>query len=172
MGLRGSVSSDHESGYASGSSSSSSLPAIILTKAHLKFLNSVLNNLAPLDILRWAKLTFPSLYQTTAFGVTGLVTLDMLSKLQAETPTAPSIDAIFLDTLHHFSETLSLVETAKARYPTINLHVYKPDGVSTAAEFEAKHGRELWKSNPTLYDWVAKVEPAQRAYSDLSVAGC
>lgn len=126
--------------------------------------------MAPIDILRWSKLTFPNLYQTTAFGVSGLVTLDMLSKLQTETPSAPTIDAIFLDTLYHFQETLELVEKAKARYPNVNLHVYKPEGVSTAAEFEARHGKELWKTNPDLYDWVAKVEPAQRAYTDLSVA--
>ncbi|KAH6724593.1 hypothetical protein BKA61DRAFT_567163 [Leptodontidium sp. MPI-SDFR-AT-0119] len=162
--------SNLESGYASGASSAGSLAAIILTKQHLKFLNNTLNNLEPIDILRWAKITFPNLYQTTAFGVSGLVTLDMLSKLQIETPSAPSIDAIFLDTLYHFQETLDLVEKAKARYPNVHLHVYKPEGVSTAAEFEARHGQELWKTNADLYDWVAKVEPAQRAYSDLAVA--
>lgn len=174
MGVhRESTSSNHsnlESGYASGASSAGSLAAIILTKQHLKFLNQTLNNLEPIEILRWAKITFPNLYQTTAFGVSGLVTLDMLSKLQAETPSAPAIDAIFLDTLYHFQETLDLVEKAKARYPNVHLHVYKPEGVSTAAEFEARHGKELWKTNADLYDWVAKVEPAQRAYSDLAVA--
>jgi len=162
--------SGYESGYASGASSSDALPSVILTKQHLKFLNNTLNNLQPIDVLRWAKITFPNLYQTTAFGVSGLVTLDMLSKLQIETPEAPTIDGIFLDTLYHFQETLDLVEKAKARYPNVNLHVYKPEGVNTTAEFEAKHGKELWKTNPDLYDWVAKVEPAQRAYSDLSVA--
>ena len=94
----------------------------------------------------------------------------MLSKLQIETPEAPTIDTIFLDTLYHFQETLDLVEKAKSRYPNVNLHVYKPEGVNTTAEFEAKHGKELWKTSPDLYDWVAKVEPAQRAYSDLAVA--
>jgi len=92
---RESSSSQLESGYASGASTSPTLPSIILTKPHLKFLNASLNNLAPIDILRWCKLTLPNLYQTTAFGITGLVTLDMLSKLQTETPEAPSIDAIF-----------------------------------------------------------------------------
>lgn len=172
MGLhRGSSGSNLESGYASGASSSSSnLPQIVLTKEHLKFLNNNLNKLSPMDILRWCKITFPNLYQTTAFGISGLVTLDMLSKLQAETPSAPAIDAIFLDTLYHFQETLDLVEKTKVRYPNINLYVYKPEGVSTTAEFEARHGKELWKTNADLYDWVAKVEPAQRAYSDLAVA--
>ena len=174
MGLHQQSSrSDIESGYASGASSSSSastLPQIVLTKDQLKYINNTLNNLSPMDVLRWCKIAFPNLYQTTAFGLSGLVTLDMLSKLQAETPSAPSIDAIFLDTLYHFDETLDLVERAKARYPNVNLYVYKPEGVSTTAEFEARHGQELWKTNADLYDWVAKVEPAQRAYSDLSVA--
>ncbi|TAQ86176.1 hypothetical protein B7494_g5507 [Chlorociboria aeruginascens] len=169
-GRRESTSSNLESGYASGASSTDSQPRIVLTKEHLKFLNNALNSLSPLDILRWCKLTFPNLYQTTAFGVSGLVTLDMLSELQAETPSAPSIDAIFLDTLYHFQETLDLVEKTKVRYPNVNLHVYKPEGVHTVSEFEARHGKELWRTNATLYDWVAKVEPAQRAYADLSVA--
>lgn len=165
-----SLDSNLESGYASGASSTGALPSIILTQQHLKFLNHNLNNLAPMDILRWAKITFPNLYQTTAFGVSGLVTLDMLSKLQAETPDAPAIDAIFLDTLYHFPETLDLVEKTKARYPNVHLHVYKPEGLNTMAAFEARHGPELWKTAPDLYDWVAKVEPAQRAYADLAVA--
>jgi phosphoadenosine phosphosulfate reductase len=171
MGIhRESSSSNLESGYASGSSSHHALPQIVLTKAHLKYINATLNNLQPYEILRWAKLTFPNLYQTTAFGVTGLVTLDMLSKLQNEQPDLPSIDAIFLDTLYHFQETLELVEKTKKRYPNVNLHVYKPEGCDTAEDFEAKHGKELWKTNADLYDWVAKVEPAQRAYNELDVA--
>lgn len=161
---------DLESGYASGSSSEASLPLISFTKPHLKFLNAQLAALEPLDILRWAKLTLPNLFQTTAFGLTGLATLDMLSKLQSASPGSSPVDLIFLDTLYHFKETLDLVDRIKAKYPNVNLHVYKPDGVSTAAEFEARHGEKLWETNDNLYDWVAKVEPAQRAYADLSVA--
>jgi phosphoadenosine phosphosulfate reductase len=167
---RESETSNLESGYASGASSTGTLPSITLTKQHLKFLNSTLNNLSPIDILRWSKITFPNLYQTTAFGMSGLVTLDILSKLQKETPSLPAIDVIFLDTLYHFQETLDLVEKVKSRYPNINLHVYKPHGVETTAEFEAKHGTELWKHSPDNYDYTAKVEPAERAYADLSVA--
>jgi phosphoadenosine phosphosulfate reductase len=159
-----------ESGYASGASSHDMLPSLILTKQHLKFLNGNLNQMQPIDILRWAKITFPNLYQTTAFGLTGLVTLDLLSKLQAETPTTAPTDVIFLDTLYHFSETYSLVEKIKSRYPNINFHIYKPQGAETAAEFEAKHGKEFWKTHPDNYDYTAKVEPAQRAYVELTVA--
>jgi phosphoadenosine phosphosulfate reductase len=169
MGVSPDRAHDLESGYASGASTSPSLPTIQFTKAHLKYLNAQLAKLQPIDILRWAKLTLPNLYQTTAFGLTGLVTLDLLSQLQAEDPSSPQIDLIFLNTLYHFQQTLTLVEKVKARYPNINIHVYKPDGLATAVQFEEKYGPRLWEENPDLYDWVAKVEPAQRAYADLSV---
>ncbi|KAG9245001.1 Phosphoadenosine phosphosulfate reductase family-domain-containing protein [Calycina marina] len=170
-----SASLELESGYVSGNSSVSSrsskqIPQIVFTKEHLRFLNNTLNNLPPLEILRWCKITFPNLYQTTAFGLSGLVTLDMLSKLAAENPSSPGIEAIFLDTLYHFEDTKQLVEDTKDKYPNVRLHVYKPEGCDTVEEFEARHGKELWKSNDKLYDWIAKVEPAERAYTELNVA--
>jgi phosphoadenosine phosphosulfate reductase len=108
----------------------------------------------------------PNLYQTTAFGLTGLVTIDMLSKL----PIIPaSVDLIFLDTLHHFSETLNLVDRVRARYPSIKLHVFQPEGASTADEFTARYGSELWTTDDERYDYLAKVEPLQRANDSLNV---
>ena len=119
------------------------------------------------DILRWCITSLPSLYQTTAFGPSGLATLDMLSKLK--TPRPQTVDLIFLDTLHHFQETLDLVNRIQETYPLVNVHVYKPDGVGNAEEFAKVHGERLWETNDQLYDWVAKVEPAQRAYRELQV---
>ena len=119
------------------------------------------------EILRWCITTLPSLYQTTAFGLTGVVTLDMLSKLKIPRPQV--VDLIFLDTLHHFTETLSLVDRVRNQYPLVNIHVYKPSGVDTAEEFAQKYGEKLWETDDHLYDWVAKVESAQRAYRELQV---
>ena len=119
------------------------------------------------EILRWCNTTLPALYQTTAFGLTGLVILDMLSKLKIPRPQV--VDLIFLDTLHHFYETLSLVDRVRKQYPLVNIHVYKPSGVETAEEFAQNHGERLWETNDQLYDWIAKVEPAQRAYRELQV---
>ncbi|KAI9797246.1 MAG: hypothetical protein M1825_006030 [Sarcosagium campestre] len=162
----GILTRDVESGYASGSSSEVSMPDLYFTKPHLKFLNQQLHGLEPEGILKWCLMTLPALHQTTAFGLTGLVTLDMLSRL-----TEPSrrIDLIFLDTLHHFEETLSLVEQVKRRYPNVTLHVYKPQGCDTTAGFSSKYGERLWETDEQMYDWVAKVEPARRAYSELQV---
>lgn len=90
----------------------------------------------------------------------------MLSKLDG--PLKHNIDLIFLDTLHHFDETLALVDRVRRRYGT-PIHVYKPAGCDTIDDFTAKHGHKLWETNDELYDYVAKVEPAQRAYSELQV---
>jgi phosphoadenosine phosphosulfate reductase len=175
-----------ESGYASGASSQDSLPEVYFSKPHLKFINAQLQKLEPQgmwqfptlipllfsltnsisDILRWCITSLPGLYQTTALGLTGLVTLDILSKLDG--PLKSQIDLIFLDTLYHFDETLSLLDRVRRRYNT-NIHIYRPAGADNVDEFVAKHGDKLWETNEELYDFVAKVEPAQRAYSELQV---
>ena len=119
------------------------------------------------EILRWCIISLPSLYQTTAFGPSGLTVMDMISRL--DLPQAKHVDLIFLDTLHHFTETLHLVDRVQRRYPSLKVHVYKPAEVDTADEFARKYGEKLWEKDDQLYDWTAKVEPAQRAYRDLLV---
>lgn len=155
-----------DSGYATAYGSQTLLE-VYFTPPHLKYLNNKLKDLEPEDILKWCLITLPGLFQTTAFGLTGLVTIDMLSKITAG--TNQKIDLIFLDTLYHFKETLELVERVRARYPDVNLHVYKPDGVETAEEFERIYGQKLWETSDNLYDYLAKVEPGQRAYAELEV---
>ena len=79
------------------------------------------------------------------------------------------VDLLFFDTLHHFSETHDLIEGIRQRYPLVNLHIYKPTGADTAEDFARQHGERLWETNDSLYDWLAKVEPAERAYRELGV---
>lgn len=117
------------------------------------------------EILQWCITTLPSLFQTTAFGLTGLVTLDMLSKMKI--PRPQMVDLIFFDTLHHFPETLALVDQVQAKYPLVNLHVFKPEGAKTAEQFAEKYGERLWDADAEQYDWIAKVELAERAYREL-----
>ena len=66
--LSESVSED--SGYGS-MDHSVSLPDVVFSSAHLKYLNEQLSALEPEEILRWALITLPGLYQTTALGLTG-----------------------------------------------------------------------------------------------------
>ena len=119
------------------------------------------------EILQWCITSLPSLFQETAFGLTGLATLDMLSKMKV--PRPQMVDLLYFDTLYAFPETYSLIDRVRDRYPLINVHLYKPVGADTAKDFERQHGQRLWATNDELYDWVAKVEPAQRAYRELQV---
>lgn len=132
-----------------------------LTQEHIDHLNKTLTQLSAPELLTWAALTFPNLYQTTAFGLTGLVILDMISKTQP-------VDLIFIDTLHHFPQTYDLVERIKQKYNP-KLHVFRPLGVASEQEFARKHGDSLWENNDHLYDYLVKVEPSQRAYQELGV---
>ncbi|KAG5648801.1 hypothetical protein DXG03_000150 [Asterophora parasitica] len=134
-----------------------------ISKEKLDEINTHLRTLAPEDILKWAIENMPSLYQTTAFGLTGLVAIDMLAKITTSPPPL-----IFLDTLYHFRETYELVEEVKKRYNT-PIHVYVPEGCDEVKAFEAKHGEKLWETDEDTYDFVVKVEPAQRAYAELGV---
>ncbi|KAI0172384.1 phosphoadenosine phosphosulfate reductase [Hypoxylon sp. FL1284] len=163
-----------ESGYVSAAvstaSSSSNLPQVTLTQPHVKHLNQQLEKMSAMDRLRFVKACFPNLYQSTAFGLTGLVSTDMLSKIEKESPSSSPVDLIFLDTLYHFDETYALVRRVKETYPNVRIHTFTPQDASTSAEFEERYGGKLYETAAELYDWIAKVEPQQRAYSELNVA--
>ncbi|KAI0080867.1 phosphoadenylyl-sulfate reductase [Panus rudis PR-1116 ss-1] len=134
-----------------------------IPEEQLKEINEYLSTLTPEQILSWAVEHIPDLYQTTAFGLTGLVAIDMLSKITSNPPPL-----IFIDTLYHFPETLELVEEVKRRYGR-DVHVYKPKDCETVQDFEKKYGEKLWERDETMYDYLVKVEPARRAYSELNV---
>jgi phosphoadenosine phosphosulfate reductase len=122
-----------------------------LTREDLDAINAHVKPLTPEEILRWAIEHIPGLYQTTAFGLTGLVAIDMLSKITTSPPPT-----IFLDTLYHFPETYELVDVVKAHYG-IPVIVYKPEGCATREAFELKYGEHLWERDEGAYDYAVKV---------------
>jgi phosphoadenosine phosphosulfate reductase len=147
----------------------------LFTESHLKYLNNKLAKLSPQKILEWAIVTLPGLHQTTAFGLTGLATLDMISKISRdyaednETDQQHLVPLIFLDTLYHFPETLQLAKRASTHYK-VPLHIFKPVDCETVEDFEAQHGQKLWEKDEDIYDYLVKVEPSRRAYEQLNVS--
>lgn len=140
---------------SSASSSSTSIP--IFDPSRLSAVNAQLSESTPQEILEWAMLNLPGLTQTTAFGLTGLAAVDMISKLSKKLKLeGHGVNLIFIDTLYHFKETLALAQKVEKRYK-VDLSIYKPPGVETAAEFETKYGQELWKSDEDTYDYLVKV---------------
>ncbi|KAJ3274514.1 hypothetical protein HDV01_002642 [Terramyces sp. JEL0728] len=122
-------------------------------------LNLTLREKTPEEILRWVT-SYDGVYQTTSFGLTGLVIMDMLAKAESLLPV------IFIDTLHNFSETYDLIGNTKQRYSP-KLHIYKPAGADTAQEFAEKYGESLWTTDSAKYDYLVKAEPGRRANLEL-----
>ncbi|KAH3674880.1 hypothetical protein WICPIJ_009450 [Wickerhamomyces pijperi] len=138
---------------------------VFLSEIQIAHINEILQDLSPQEIIKWTLTTFPNVYQTTALGLTGLVTIDILSK----SSLGKNVELIFLDTLHHFPQTLDLLEKIRSKYPSNKLNVFKPLNASSESEFANVHGDNLWETDEDKYDYFVKVEPSQRAYSELDV---
>jgi phosphoadenosine phosphosulfate reductase len=98
--------------------------------------------------------------QVTSFGPSGMMIMDILHRLGVRIPV------VFIDTLHHFDETLRHVERAQQRYD-LDLHVVRCPEASTADEFAARFGPALWRSDPERFGQLTKVEPHRRALHAL-----
>ncbi|GME66972.1 unnamed protein product [[Candida] boidinii] len=150
--------------------------SVKITKDQLDHLNNTLSYLTPQEVLKWSIITFPNLFQTTAFGLTGLAILDMLHNLTIEEEeikeiqkSSGSVELIFIDTLYHFPQTYELISKIKSKYSNIKLNIYKPKDSENEQEFVSNYGDNLWETNDDKYDYLVKVEPAQRAYKELKV---
>lgn len=145
---------------------------IVVTQEQLDHWNwSLANASHPVEVLKWALSTFPRLYQTTAFGLTGLATIDMLARLRDQDAEL-KVPLIFIDTLHHFPQTLDLLKKVQDQYYTPvgqQVAVFRPEGCLSEQQFAQKHGDFLWEKDEDKYDFLVKVEPARRAYQSL---GC
>lgn len=135
-----------------------------VTTFDLNQLNQRFESAHPRDILTWCLENIPTgLVQTTAFGVTGIVIIDILYRVLAPQPPVP---VLFLDTLHHFSQTLEFVEKAKSVY-RLDLHVYKSLQANSRSDFAARYGHELWHKDIEKFHYLTKVEPLQRGLAEL-----
>jgi phosphoadenosine phosphosulfate reductase len=127
-------------------------------------INSQLADATPQEILKWATDNLPGLYQTTAFGLTGLAAVDMIHRISKRQKAEHLVPLIFIDTLYHFKETLQLAQRVEKKYG-VKLTVYKPPGVENVEEFEAKYGEKLWETDEETYDYLVKVSFSSLAYS-------
>lgn len=112
------------------------------------------------EILRWALGAFEpgKLALVSAFGPGSAVLVHHLARLDVRLPV------IFIDTLHHFPETLEHVIRVGRRYD-LDLRIFRP--AESRADFEAVHGAELWRRDLAAYQQATKVEPFRRATAEL-----
>jgi phosphoadenosine phosphosulfate reductase len=112
------------------------------------------------EILRWSAQNFEDgeIALSSAFGPGSAVLIHMLADIAPQTPV------IFIDTLHHFAETLEHVELVTNRYG-LDLRVFKaaPDRET----FEAQYGSRLWETDLERYQLLTKVEAFKQATQPL-----
>jgi phosphoadenosine phosphosulfate reductase len=126
----------------------------------LREIGLFLERASPADVLRWAVENFAAerLALASAFGPGTAVLIHLLAEI------APKLPVIFVDTLHHFPETLEHVERVRAHYG-LNLRVVRP--APTLADFEARHGPRLWERDLERYQQLAKIGPFRQATAGL-----
>ena len=136
-----------------------------LPNLDLEELNQRYNTAHPREVLAWCVENIPTgLVQTSAFNVDDLVITDILYRdLKPATP----VPVMFLDTLHHFPQTLELVAKAKELY-NMNLQIYKIPDIDSREAFAAQYGDALWDKDIQQFHHLTKIEPLQRGLSELN----
>lgn len=118
----------------------------------------------PNHVLAWCIENLqPGLVQTSAFNVNGMVIMYILYRVLR--PPQP-VPVLFLDTLHHFPETLALVRQAQAIYG-LDLKVYKVPEVDSREAFAAHYGEALWETDIEKFHRLTKIEPLERGHQEL-----
>jgi phosphoadenosine phosphosulfate reductase len=129
----------------------------------LNTLNQKFENATPTEILAWSVENIPTgLVQTSAFNVDDIIITHILY-----TVLKHPVPVIFLDTLHHFQQTLELVAKAKDIY-NLDLKTYKAPDVDTREAFAAKYGEALWDKDILKFHEVTKIEPLNRGLKELN----
>jgi phosphoadenosine phosphosulfate reductase len=127
----------------------------VVSADKIRAANGLLEGATPQEILRWAVKRFhPHLTMATAFGAEGCCLLHMLAGIE------PGVRVFNLDTGYQFPETLELRERLKRRYG-IEVELVRPE--LTVAQYEARHGGPLYRTDPGQCCHDRKVVPLRRA---------
>jgi phosphoadenosine phosphosulfate reductase len=138
--------------------------SISLANLDLDELNQRFETAHPKEILGWCVKNIPTgLVQSTAFGATGMVILDLIYRVIRPYPPVP---VLFIDTLHHFQETLEFAGKAKRVY-NVDLHIYQTLKANNREAFAALYGDELWNIAIEKFHYLTKVEPFERGLEEL-----
>jgi len=131
---------------------------------YLQSVNTLLAQKGLDEVLQWCYRSLPGLYQVTSFGSTGMVILHAMSKLNLKIPI------IFLNTLHHFEETLEHARQVEIKYG-LAVHWYQCKLADTREDFERIfRSTRMWVEDPNKYEQLTKVEPLERALSEKNVS--
>jgi phosphoadenosine phosphosulfate reductase len=127
-------------------------------------LNTKFDRAYPKEILAWCGRNLPSgLVQMSDFNIDDLAITDLLYR---QIKPANPVPVVFIDTLHHFRETLDFVQQAQHFY-NLDLHVCKIKGINSRKTFAAKYGQALWETDLEKFHYLTKIEPLRRGLESL-----
>ncbi|WP_338518740.1 phosphoadenylyl-sulfate reductase [Alteromonas gracilis] len=132
-----------------------------ISKEALADINETLETMTAQERVAWALENLPDTHiVSSSFGAQSAVMLHMLTQAQ------PDIPVVLTDTGYLFPETYKFIDELVHKL-NLNLHVYRAD--MSSAWQEARFGR-LWEKGIDgieQYNKLNKVEPMQRALSEL-----
>jgi phosphoadenosine phosphosulfate reductase len=110
------------------------------------------------EVVQWASSTFKDgLVLQTSGGIQAAVMLKLV------TSVVPNVKVVFVDTGYLPQDTTDYMETLR-RDLNLNLTIARPK--LTPGELERQYGK-LWETDHDLYGQITKVEPMNRALSEL-----
>jgi phosphoadenosine phosphosulfate reductase len=130
----------------------------VLSPEKVRELNETMLHAAPQDILRLAFETVENIAFACSFGAEDVALVDMIVRIK------PDAKIFYLDTDVLFPETYEVRDQILEKYQA-NLIRYSP--LLTLKEQAEQHGESLWAQNPNACCNIRKVEPLQRALSEL-----
>jgi phosphoadenylyl-sulfate reductase (thioredoxin) len=123
-----------------------------------------LNQLEPVELLRWAATHSDRAGIVTSFQNTGCVTIDMAHR------AGLGLRVITIDTLRLHPETYNLIERIEKSYG-LEIERFRPDPERLSSMID-RHGEYLFFDSPAKQKYccqIRKVEPNQRALATLDV---
>ncbi len=122
-------------------------------------LQEVAENWGPQQILAWAFKSFGNrVALCSAFGVEGMVLIDMASRL------GQRFRVFTVDTEFLFPETYTLMEKVEERY---GITIERAYPLLSPEVQERLHGASLWARDPDQCCYLRKIEPLQRKLREL-----
>lgn len=107
--------------------------------------------------------------QTSSFGIYSAVLVHLVKTVQQGVRRAGGgLPIYFIDTGFLHAETYQHCNALKEKW---NLHLRTMTPAISTAHMEALHGKELWKSNYSLYSQITKLEPMAAALSESKAMG-
>ncbi len=119
---------------------------------------SDIENMEPMEIIKWAIEKYDKIGVSTSFGKDSMIIMHMAKQIK------PDILMFTINTGYEFKETLDFIEKIVSDW-NLNFEEFRPD--IAIEEFEKKYQKDLFNVDPAKCCTILKVEPTKKALEGL-----